>query len=220
MPLIYERAFGGSDALQGVNDNRNPIGKGFFAKRSNLAGIAAPNIEYPANSGSSSGNVPRPAGYGPIARNWSPRLELAGTYDDAWFEQRKPLVPVDFNDRFFQCAPEDQQTQKYLTGGEEVELINLTPVGRWRFQLPRVAIGCATSFLGRSREFHRPNLHTVVIEPDVRRVIMVWHTSLPCHYTLYDLKSTQVFLKRRLGNRQPDDTGLLKTPGPVRRRAG
>ncbi len=208
MPLVYERAFGGSDAKQGIGDNRNPIGKGLFASRSSLAGMSAPNIEYLAGSGSRPTKAARPAGFGPIAPNWSPRLELAGTYDDSWMVQRKPLVPTDFDYRFFQCAPEDQQTPKYLTGGEHVELVNLTPEGRLNFRLPRVALGCATSFFRASRRvFHRPNLHTVILEPDLRRVIMVWHTSFPCHYTLYDIKSTQFFLKLRTGNGPSDGSG-------------
>ena len=30
------------------------------------------------------------------------------------------------------------------------------------------------------------------------RVQLVWHTALPCHFTLYQLTGTTVYLKRRL----------------------
>jgi hypothetical protein len=185
MPLVYERAGGGQDG-----EPRNPVGREFVAKKKGPPGTPAPNVEYPGDPGP-------PAGFGPLARDWSPRRERAGTYDAAWQEKRRPLVPEDFDDRFFQAAPDDQQAPKYLSGGEQVELVNLTPGGRLRFCLPRVALGFTTRF-GRRREDHRANLHTVILEPDRMRVQLVWHTALPCHFTLYQLTGTTVYLKRRL----------------------
>ena len=46
-----------------------------------------------------------------------------------------PFLPPDFDDRYFQMAPPDQQID-YPRGGEEVQLVNLTPEGRLGFQLP------------------------------------------------------------------------------------
>jgi hypothetical protein len=48
---------------------------------------------------------PSPAGFGPIACHWQPRVGFAGTYGDAWVANRLPLLPDDFDDRFFQSAP-------------------------------------------------------------------------------------------------------------------
>jgi hypothetical protein len=45
---------------------------------------------------------------------------------------------------------------------------------------------------------HSPNLHTVIIEPDEQRLIMVWNIALPCHHTLYTLEKTIVFEKEQL----------------------
>lgn len=39
----------------------------------------------------------QPAGFGCISRTWLPRLPLAGTYDQAWLENRHPGLPDDFN---------------------------------------------------------------------------------------------------------------------------
>jgi len=218
MPLVYERAYGGEDIHQSTRDKRNPVGKGFFVKPEELPETAAPNIDYPDASDSATGDKRRPAGFGPIARDWSPRLELAGTYDAAWSEHRKPLVPVDFDDRFYQAAPADQQAPRYLSGGEDVELVNLTPSGRLHFHLPRVAIGCETT-IRRKHEWGRPDLHTVVIEPDLNRVILVWHTALPCHFTAYDLQRTRVYLKRRLESVRPTNRKSAAAGETTRRRA-
>lgn len=195
MPITYERAFGGTDQESDNPkhhgwDPRNPVGTGFAVLSSDLAGKPAPNVEHPTSS--------RPAGFGPIARNWSPRVELAGTYDEKWQQERLPLPPEDFDDRFYQCAPEDQRAAGYLQGGEPVELRNLTPGGLLAFHLPRVVLGFRTFFLDGEEVHHRANLHSVILEPDVPKVIVVWHTMLPCHAKGLKLHKTIVVQKRRV----------------------
>jgi hypothetical protein len=202
MALRYERAFGGidqrsRDPKKHSWEQRNPLGLGFAVDADHLLDLQAPNVEEPTGIITSWKQRPRPAGFGPIARDWSPRRELAGTYDKAWEEGRMPLLPVDFQEAFYQCAPEDQRVQPFLRGGEPVELLNLTPGGSLNFQLPRVALGFETRIAGKV-EVHRQSLHTVILEPDQSRVILVWHASLPCHHTLYTLDSTVVFEKERL----------------------
>ena len=134
MPITYERAFGGTDLLSDdpkhhAWEAHNPVGCGFVTKGSHLAGKTAPNIEDPQALISDWKQRPRPAGFGPIAGHWSPRVELAGTYDEHWEETRQPLLAEDFDERYHQCAPEDQQVAGYLKGGEQVDLFNLTPNG-------------------------------------------------------------------------------------------
>ena len=135
-----------------------------------------PNVEDPRQLISSWKDRPQPAGFGVVASHWMPRLKYGGTYDAAWQKNRFPLLAADFDPRFFQCAPEDQQAA--LRGGETVELTNLTPDGRLTFELPRLWLGFETRF-GERRVDHRANLHTVILEPAIPRVIMVWHTILP-----------------------------------------
>ena len=122
IPLIYERSFGGAD-LSSKNpknhdwDLRNPVGCGFDKKASRLIGKPVPNIEYPSSQVGSWKRNSRAAGFGPIAGHWSPRRELTGTYDENWEKNRQPLLPEDFDERYYQCAPEDQQAKGYLRGG-------------------------------------------------------------------------------------------------------
>ena len=63
--------------------------------------------------------------FGPLAAHWQPRVQWGGTYGDKWAKDRQPLLPEDFDERFFQSAPEDQQAPTYLKGGEAVELVKL-----------------------------------------------------------------------------------------------
>lgn len=140
-----------------------------------------------------------------VGCSWTPRRKLAGTYDEKWQNERQPLLPDDFSDDHFFSAPQDQQVRGYLRGGEEVELSNMTPKGSMKFLLPKFSFGFRTSIDG-GVEHHRGNLHTVLIEPDQHRVIMVWHTALPCHHTLYTLKRTVVFQKTNLAADEQEST--------------
>ncbi len=202
IPICYERTFGGnpeeikSEALF-IHAERNPVGTGLVP----VEGAFLPNIRNPRESAERP-NVKLPvAGFGPIAGHWSPRRELTGTYDEKWQRDKRPLLPDDFQDAWFQAAPKDQITSGFLHGGETVELTNLTPTGSLTFQLPRHSFGFRTSIDGKV-EHHRGNLHTVLIEPDNNRLSMVWHTALPCHHTLYTLLRTVVFEKQRLDHRE------------------
>jgi len=219
MPIIYERAFGGADLTlpdpkeQGW-EPRNPIGTGFALKAKHLAGKSLPNIEDPKKLIGSWKDRPHPAGFGPIPGGWHPRLALAGTYDEAWQANRHPLLPLDFDDRFFHCAPEDQRTPKPLKGGETVELSNLTPGGLLKFTLPRVALGFTTHFFQGDPADHRATLHTIILEPDVPRVILVWHTALACHSRVNALKETEIWEKKILAgfSEQVDTTPVPADP--------
>lgn len=203
MPITYERAFGGRDITNDDPDKhdwetRNPAGCGFATKAKHLIGQPGANIEDPKALISHWNQRPRPVGFGPIAGHWSPRVQFTGTYDEKWEENRQPLLPDDFDERYYQCAPQDQQVQGYLRGGEPAELRNLTPGGRLRFYLPRLYLGFTTHFDDGSTEEHRAVLHTVIIRPDIPRVVMVWHTHLECHHKVLKLNNTSIRLKERI----------------------
>ncbi len=200
MPITYERAYGGTDRKSKTPETdwewRNPVGTGFAVAKANLDGVALPNVEDPKDPIRSWNDRPAVAGFGAISSHWQPRIALAGTYDDKWMKERQPLVPDDFQDRYFQCAPADQQTPEFLKGGEPVLLEGLTTGGKLAFILPRVLPRLETRFYTGERQAHElPKLHTVIIEPDVPRVSLVWHSALPCHFKVQKLERTIVRLK-------------------------
>lgn len=199
MPITYERTFGGTDlkSKKPKWDTRNPVGTGFVKWHNHLIGQRVPNIHTPGNRITSWFYKPQPAGFGVVAGHWTPRVKLAGTCDAKWEAERAPLLPKDFDDRFYQCAPRDQQTARFLKGGEEVYLTNLTPGGSLAFKLPRVVLGFETDFGGEPVR-HRANLHTVILEPDVPRVILVWHAALSCHPKVTKLRRTRIIQKTLL----------------------
>jgi hypothetical protein len=212
MPLVYERAFGGVDR-KSENPDRdffwsNPVGTGFGLKLESVVGTALPNIEYTDQLITRWDARPRPAGFGAIACHWQPRAEFTGTYDDAWMKERQPLLPNDFDDRFYLSAPQDQQSPHHLRGGEPSVLLGLTIAGDLRFFLPKVFLGFETRFYGGASEVHKSRtLHTVILEPDVPRVSLVWHTALPCHFEVHKLQRTIVSVREPIGTHHSTDIG-------------
>jgi len=207
MPLVYERACGGSVAgpeagwLDG--DPHNPVGVGHLCRAGRPVGDLAPNIEYPDTAARSAADG-APAGFGPIAPHWESRRRWAGRYDETWERRRKPLLPEDFDERFFLCAPADQRPPAHWVGGEELELTNMTPGGLLRVRLPRVVLGFETLFEGDEPVLHRQVLHTVIVEADAARLSLVWQTALSCHAKVLKLERTVVTEKRQpLGERAP-----------------
>lgn len=74
-------------------------------------------------------------------------------------------------------------------------LTNLDPSGHLAFVIPRVALGFETIFRDGERVTHGATMHTLVLEPDVPRVIVVWRTSLACHPKVQQLVRTMVWEK-------------------------
>ena len=94
-------------------------------------------------------------------------------------ESRAPYLPRDFDARFCQIAPAGLVTQGHLRGGELVHLTGFTPNGAIQLQLPTHRV--EVTYLLDGTEQSRPALlDTLVIEPDARRVILVWRAALPC----------------------------------------
>jgi hypothetical protein len=177
-PIVYEWAFGGADVSHSDPqrhriDARNPVGKGFARSSSSLDEQAAHTIEYPGANPEKAG----PAGFGPIASFWSPRLALAGTYDATWEKTKKPLLPDDCDERFGLSSPEDQRQAKPLRGGEIVAMANMTPQGGSRFELPKISPMFQTH-IGWRQEDHQPILATVHIALEEMKLSMVWQSSL------------------------------------------
>lgn len=126
VPIDWRLAAGGRDAFgEGEPDPDNPIGIGRIGppgawqdRRVTAPQLAARPDPQPADP---------PAGLGPIPPFWRSRYRHAGTYDEAWLAGRHPLLPRDFDPRFWQCAPEDQIARPFLRGDEGFRLTNLHP---------------------------------------------------------------------------------------------
>jgi hypothetical protein len=199
MPLVYERAFGGSHLVSPdgphLMEERNPVGVGFVGKRSRseLIGERLPNIEDPRHPIESLGDVAPPAGFGFVAPGWLPRRPFAGTYDEVWRKKRAPYLPRNFNLRFLNAAAPELTFERYLRGGEPVEALGVSRDGAIRFSLPLCTLRASVRISGRD-EGPRFNLETVLIEPDENRVCLSWRATLPCDKEVLKVETVAIEL--------------------------
>lgn len=188
MPIVYERAFGGGepgDHTPRAFDPRNPVGRGFVRSAADALYQPAPNVEDPRDLIGSTGDRPAPAGFGPIARGWQPRAGFAGTYDQRWIEELAPNWPPDFDPRFFQAAPLDQQIPGGLRGGEHVLVRGASPEGDIQFEVPGDRVLLKGYFRGGA-ERRRMVIDTLVIEPDEGVFTVTWRGSFALPKGMFD----------------------------------
>ncbi len=193
LPLRYDYAFGGAWRAPESEEEQsfllNPVGMGFShpqalgvlpdvlgahgASRPCLRpwGRAAPSDPYQAQ---------QPCALSPLARHWQPRQAYAGTYDEAWQTEVFPFLPEDYDDRFAQAAPEDQQID-YPQGGEAVSLFNLVPgMPQLHFRLPRFdRLPVRVLLKNYQVEQLQAVVDTLFFEPDKMRFSAVWRCRLP-----------------------------------------
>ncbi|EDT6764277.1 DUF2169 domain-containing protein [Salmonella enterica subsp. enterica] len=185
MPLLYDHAFGGVQHYKDGNDllpdffGENPIGKGYLSPKGEDNTVELPNLELINKPLSSPLDNYKPVALSAVSRSWMSRRRYAGTYDQRWKDEFFPLLPDDFDERYFQCAPEDQQID-YPVGGEEVILRNLMQ-GRdeVRFKLPRLD-NLPVKVLMSDYQVHTLPVvvDTLYFEPDEARFSVVWRASL------------------------------------------
>jgi hypothetical protein len=198
MPLVPERAYGGShagpDGGAPVVFAPNPIGRGFLpigAAPADVDGALAPNVEDPACLVASPDDRPTPALFGVLSPHFAPRLEHLGTFDEAWAERRSPHLPVDFDPRFWNVAPPALRLAS-LEGGQRVEVEGVRPDGALRFALPRLAVTARVRLAGDAPVELALRADTLVVDADARRVEIVLRASLDVHGRTLDLAGLEV----------------------------
>jgi len=129
--------------------------------------------------------------FGPIGRAWTPRVQLAGTYDQNWIDNIFPFLPPDFDERYYQAAPDDQQMD-YPRGGEEVVLKNLTPEGYASFHLPEVDMPVVFYPKHGENIETQAVVDTIVIEPDLQRFTMTWRSHIPLRKNMFEIEQILV----------------------------
>ncbi|HYO67839.1 MAG TPA: DUF2169 domain-containing protein [Archangium sp.] len=208
MPLLYERAFGGWDktdpnpAKHGF-EPRNPVGVGFrVSPRHFEEGLRLPNLEDPEQPLQGFGQVVSPAGFGFVSPHWQPRASLVGTYDEAWNQKRKPLLPKDFNRRHLNAASSGLVAPGFLRGGESITLAGVSPLGRLSFMLPHVMLKATVQLAGEEEVHPGLNLDTIVLDTDEHRAFLLWRGSVSLRDGPHDVRSIWL-----------DAEGLSRTQG-------
>lgn len=121
-----------------------------------------------------------PGGFGFWPESAAHRKPHAGTYDRAWDRERAPVLPVDFDTRFYNTAHPDAQLPHPPAAGAPIRLVHLAE---------RPVIDCAFPSLellaqasgadGRTRAPLALRPDTLILEPDQNRLSVVWRVLLP-----------------------------------------
>jgi uncharacterized protein YjbI with pentapeptide repeats len=162
VPVTYEYAFGGP------NFRQNPVGRGHKSDE-------LPLIEYPDQRMRRPGDKLAPAGFGPISADWEPRKKMVGTFGSDYLEKYWPGFPGDFDARYFNAAPADQQVPGHLRGDEEIVLENLHPVHPiFATRLPGWRVVCTREDEDGRYEIVPLVIDTLWINPDADQLVMIW----------------------------------------------
>ena len=203
-PISYDLAFGGighytadAPAPEAIY-LQNPIGIGYqtMLDPAWLHGKPMPQIEAANQPVLRPDQAYAPMSFGPLGRNWAQRACYAGTYDANWQETIFPFLPPDFDVRYFQSAPADQQLDA-LQGGQGVTLMNLThpaltPSGRLDFVLPDLALTARCEYKNGALGEHVLRADTLLLEPDKQRFCVVWRLAVPLRRSVTEIEQIAV----------------------------
>lgn len=197
IPLVYERAFGGWD-LAHTNpkkhsyEPRNPFGKGYgmFAEGKKL-----PNLEDPKHLIKNPRDKPPPTGFGFIGPEWEPRRRYAGTYEENWMKKRMPLLPEDFDQRYYNAAHPDLIVKGYLKGNEPVEIFNASQKGQLKFHLPGTTHPEGMVIMkDKATKKIDTNLDTVIINTDENILFLIWRGHVDIHEKIHEINALRVYM--------------------------
>jgi hypothetical protein len=198
MPISYDVAFGGTDRFG--DDERehgaylpNPVGRGWHRQLKDewVDGTPLPNTE------GIDGPVANPAGnyvpmsFGPLGRGWPDRVRFAGTYDQQWLDDVFPFLPRDFDARYYQAAPLDQQIP-LPKSTLEVAMSGLTADGLRRFELPYFDAPVHVFPKRGGQEDLTASLDTIAFEPDHERFTMSWRVARPLKRNMHEIAQVLV----------------------------
>jgi hypothetical protein len=197
-PISYNVAFGGADPTVADPAKQkiylaNPVGIGYH-DHFNTATVVGQPLPHTEESGTPVVNPRgkyRPMALGPLGRSWPDRVRFAGTYDQKWLDDVSPFLPEDFQEEYFQAAPQDQQ-MAFPAGNEEVELVNLTPSGRTLLKLPQCDVPIEFAVRGTEPQMVSGVLDTLILEPDLARFQMVWRASYALRRNLFEVEEIVV----------------------------
>lgn len=203
--LDYRNAFGGilevpagnasAEPMPAMHHEDNPAGCGWLPdpalleksdpqERKRLApwiesikSLPAPQIEHPEKPVRSPYAKLAPEGFGPVTRWSRQRLRYAGTYDEVWEQKRRPVLPEDFDLRFYQSAHPDLICPGFLKGDEHLALAGMLPEGPIKMRLPGVSILIKACFDSGHTETGLMRLDTVTVDIDTRQLTLIWRAA-------------------------------------------
>lgn len=169
--IDYTHALGG--------DERNRLGGGAANTKKDLLAQCVPCVFYPKENWNANNKNMRVAGFGALPPFFMERLKWAGTFDADWEKERRPLFPEDFDRRFYQNVPEDQQCKGILSGGERIILSGFSHDEPLSFRIPKTRV-MAEIKKGEEKSQEDMRIHTVFIDTESGIISITYSALFPC----------------------------------------
>jgi hypothetical protein len=176
-PIRYERSFGGADKR--AVERRNPVGRGVADDATTLVDKPAPQIEWGDEPVTTANGRYEPAGLGAIPAHWMPRAGYAGTCDEGWQRERMPIMPEDFDLRFYRCAHPRLQLDRMISPGMAVGVDGMNVEGPLAVTVAPLDVTITGVFDDGSRQDVVPAVDTLIIDTDGLRVMLAARASFP-----------------------------------------
>ncbi|HGL6358877.1 TPA: DUF2169 domain-containing protein [Citrobacter amalonaticus] len=125
----------------------------------------------------------QPSGFGCISRTWLTRLPLAGTYNQEWLKTHHPGLPEDFNFRYWNSAPYDQQIS-FPSPGTTLVLSGFHPEGDISFTLPTSQAGILLRMDSGECIPQMMWTDTLLIDTDALTIEQTWRYLLPVNSSI------------------------------------
>lgn len=182
VPLHYGFSFGGQYKYQDklICHPSNPLGMGYFIEESINNQSLMQQLEQPNNLIKTPESKNEPIAFSVLPRQYGLRAKYAGTFDEKWRQEIAPFLPDDFDERYFQSAPTDQQIP-FPKGKEIVTLINMHPKRpEINFNLPRLN-NIPVRIYNKNNNINliNPNVDTLYFEPNNDFFSVVWRCCFP-----------------------------------------
>ncbi|MCB1043965.1 MAG: DUF2169 domain-containing protein [Acidobacteria bacterium] len=192
-PLVFENAYGGwdtspDDPKHAAYEPRNPVGRGFHAKKGKgpKDGDLLPSIQQVNQVIRDWHQSIDPVGFGFTPTHWHPRANYAGTYDETWRSERCPLLPEDFDDRFYHAAV-PQLTFDEPIDGSTIELWNLFPFEYLQVPVPKYCIRVEAQ-IGNQLTSASAKLDRLTLLPGDGLLTLLFKATFACTRKMHQVK--------------------------------
>lgn len=191
VPLSWRLAFGGARPLRpgeappAEKHPDNGLGPGLLDLHHSPhdARLPAPRIEEVDDPVVDWRQDHVPQGFAPVPPWWLCRRKHAGTIDDRWIKERHPILPEDFDFRFWQVAPPGLVAEPWLGGDEVLQFAYMHPeIELLQTRLPGLSLSARVQHPGHAAQDHPLVLDGVHVDfrRGADRVTLTWRTAFAC----------------------------------------
>ncbi|CAM2836961.1 DUF2169 family type VI secretion system accessory protein [Moritella viscosa] len=192
MPLRFITSEIDYTCALGGHDERNRLGCGVGENMADLQTQNVPSMFNVDEDWSLNSKKIGVVGFGALPTFFQQRYCLAGSFDDAWINSRRPLLPIDFDTAFYQTSPVDQQCSGFLMGGERISLSGFSHEGVMTFILPKQCYEAKVRYSDDIVNTEIMDLHTLFFDTEKGTVSATFTASFPCQGREHMLISTLI----------------------------